>query len=281
MASYIVSPEVDGMYSGSESKIQRPSTLQDPIIKHEMQYCVEVPRWMLAAHLRNESGIPFSQHERFSRNRQFSRNAQGVKRYQDKFYSDISLHASTTETDDGEGEEKERVGYNNINWITTDVFSKIRDYYHSTYNTTEYDVLCSAIDQKSGAEREQKELFLSVFKQYGTQLEQIAQIGNLPNIKQEFIPELDETKMETNAQGFKLIHEEITEMLINHTAEVSDYLEIIKPKHIDDHLDYGHIAARQVFNTSTNKLEWEYVNPDPLFSGIQQSNIRDFKDAEW
>ena len=129
MASYVVSPSIDDMYKSDEAKIQRPSTLQDPILKHEMQYCVEVPRWMFAAHLRNESGIPFSQHDRFERNRLYSRNAQGVKRYQDKFYSDIALiKPNTTEYDDGGGEEKERVGYNNINWITTDVFSKIRDY---------------------------------------------------------------------------------------------------------------------------------------------------------
>ena len=277
-----VNSKIDGIYSGKT--FQRPSYRQDPNYKHDMEYCVQVQEYMYSAHLRGQSGIPISEHNRFAENRAYGNTKQPIEIYKAKYSTDINLQTYTGQYDDynPEDEQSKRGGYMNIIWKLIDVFSKIKDYYHSTYDNAEYDIIASAIDQKSGADREQMDTQMRMYKDWKPVIDELTQLGGLPDWKPDFIPESDdEVDMEINAQGFKLLHEKFIEELVKHTSDISDYLEIIKPKHIDDHLEVGYLAARMYYDIKDHKRKWKYTDPDPLYTGIQGSKIMNFKDAEW
>jgi hypothetical protein len=284
MPEYIVSEEIDKKYLDKK----RPSYRQDPESKHGMEYCVQVPQYIYSTHLQGQTAIAISEHARFAENRAYGNTKQSIDRYKQKYSSHISLKNYSGEFDrfgtkyEEKDSENARGGYMNIFWRLIDVCSKIKDYYHATYDNAEFDIIASAIDQKSGAKKEQMEIALRVFKDYSVELNELAAMVGLPEFKPSFLPDSSsELDLSVNAQGFKLEDEILIEEIVKHTAEISDYLEIIKPKHIDDHLEIGWIAARKYFDSTDHKWKWRYVDPDPLYSGIQGSKTTSFKDAEY
>ncbi len=268
-----VSSSIDEPYL--KGTFQRPSYRQDPEKKHLEDYCVKVNEYMYYCHLQNETGIPLSEHDRFQRNRDYLYTRQGIGMYKDRFAKDISVAKySEYESDNEEIDHKrelDRKGWSNIMWKLVDVCSKILDYYHTKYDLVEQDILATAIDQKSGTERQEIEATIKLFQDFGDKLGEITDLAGLPNISESI----------TNTQGYKLLHEKFAEMLLKHTEEISDWLEIMKPKAVEDHISCGYIAARKLYNILTNKFEWEYCDPDPICFGIQSSKQRNFKDAEW
>lgn len=279
---YLTKAEIDDKYLSGKSF---PSEKQDPEIKHDMKYCVDVAEAIYSLLLVGRTGIPITMASEFDENRLYGNTQQPVSLYQQRYSTNADKKDVTGQYDISEinnDRNVKREGYMNVFWKKIHVADKIKDWFHGQFDDAEFDINARAIDQKSGAEREQMEVLFNIWKDYGAKMEEFTNIAQLPSMKGMFVPDTEEEELLfTNSQGFKLVHEKLIEELTQHTLDISDYADMIKIKWIDDMLEVGIIAGKQYFDFNDNKLKWAYVDPNPACFGIQSSKHFDYKDSEF
>ena len=90
---------------------------------------------------------------------------------------------------------------------------------------------------------------------------------------------LEELEMFQAAGGFKMGYAMAMEKLLKHTGDISNWDTNLKPKFIDDFIDFNIIFAKSYIDDTADKEKWRYVDPEDLV--IQYSKYDDFRDAEY
>jgi hypothetical protein len=283
---YLISKEIDSKYLGDNVK-QFPDWRIDPNKKHEGEYCQKVSEAMFSIHLQGKTGIPLLMSTEFNENRLYGASKQPVSIYMDKLLTNKKKDQAQDQFDNfdpdkSNNRESKKEGWMNVYWRVLSIMDKCKNWFHGVYDQAEYDITARAVDQESGAEREQMELFSRVYSHFSEHIKILEELAGVTGAPPEFIPTDEASEiLFQNAGGFKLPHEIKIEELIQHTLDISDYSDTMKPKWLDDMIDIGIIAAKQYYDEIEHKYKWRYVDPDPSNFIIQYSKTWDYSDAEY
>jgi len=282
VGQYIVSPEIDSNYS--KESYAFPNYKRNPKEKREKPYSIDVAKTIYAKHIQGKTGISLSLSSEFDTNRMFGSSTEPVSIYMNRLSDDnnsTSQNSSQYDNDTIGDRKTAREGWMNVDWTSLNVMSKIKNALHGMYDNAEYDIVARAIDQKAGAEREEMKFLSVVYKYFGQEIQQLYATAEIPNFEPAFVPESEiELTIFENAGGFKLVNEIAIEEIIQHTLDISDWRDI-KEKLLDDIIDVGRIAVRKYFDDASQKIIYEYIDPDPKYLIIQKSKHWDYKDAEY
>jgi len=278
----LTSSAVDSSYRSNKYTFPNPYTKNK-----DNDYFLKVCEAIYSRHLTGRTGFNFSISDEFDRNRMYGNGTQPVDVYKKRLLPDIdgsSARQTQYDTRDKANDSREdsREGWMNVNWEVLSIMPKIKNSFHGMWDNADDDIRCRAIDERSGAERNQMKYMTWVHKMFGDRIQEISALANIPYMEPEFIPENDlDLEQYENAGGFKLVHETAIEETIQHTFDISDWNPDIKQKLINDAIDIGVIALWPYYDKATCKMKLEYTDPDPKTFGIQYDNTTGYKKAQY
>jgi len=245
-----------------------------PFPKHDIDPNLKDAKWHLefckaifGAWIAGKTGIPFSAIGQDQKLREYGAGKQNPKRYMD-----ILLGEEET----GSGERK---GWLNLNWDILSVAPKFKEVVIGMHEEQDHRITCTAIDPKSGAEREAmmwEMWFKSQFKNELTEMQKgLGQLGP----SDEYIPEsLEELEIVNELGGFKLKKEKSIEQGLDYTFYISEWKEI-KRKLIEDFIDINRAAVKDYIDLYTQKVHVRYANPSNTI--MQYSRENGHRKSEW
>jgi len=263
-------------------------TFPNPYVEtKDKNYRLQVYEAIYSRHLTGRTGFSFSISDEFDRNRMYGNGTQPVDIYQNRLLPNSATQNKTqtqydSRTKSADNREVSREGWMNVNWEVLSIMPKIKNSFHGMWDNADDDIRCKAIDERSGAEREQMKYMTWVHKMFGDQLEAISTMANIPYMEPEFIPDNDlDLEQYENAGGFKLVHETAIEETTQHTFDISDWTTEIKQRLINDAIDIGVIAAWPYYDEECHKMKFEYADPNPKTFGIQYDDHTGYKNAQY
>jgi hypothetical protein len=262
----------------------------DPKKKKEAAYVKQVAEAIYSMHVNNATGIVYNMAGEFTMLREYGNADQSEELYKKYFIGETTVRpsqAATAVSDvDGLGgytqtPTAKRKGYMNILWDVIGIAPKIKSAFIGKFQNAEYDVVATPIDPTSGAEMETEKYGLWMIRENMEFLSNATKRMGLEWTPPSFIPEsMEALDMYYERGGFKPVHAMASEMLINHTLDISDW-KVIKDKMIEDGLNVGVYGSKTYFDEEVQKFRIRYVDPDPEKFVIQQSKYNDFRDSEF
>jgi len=267
----------------SEGYASFPSTNIDPKLKKQPKYCQDWAEAIYSMHIRNRSGIAYNDLYQWERQRTYGKGLQDKDQYKAIVNTeDIETDPTFTGTDGVTRStlEERRKGWKNINDQIVSVMPKIKDVFHGIFDKQDFEIDTDTIDQNSGATKDRVKYGLLAQTLFAKEYARLRALGNIPEEQKEFVPRnVTDLEMYETAGGFKLNLAKEMEKLIKHTFEISDWDVKLKRKLIDDVLDIGYIAVREMYDKETNKAVLKYA--DPARMSIQYSYEDDYEDPDW
>jgi len=275
-----------GVYLNSDYKADGfgfPSTNINPKLKKEKKYCVAWAKSIYSNHVKGRAGIPYGELSAWDEQRLYGKGAQSRDQYRSITMNESSGATSTDlETDGGAQDtlEGRRKGWKNVNDQIVSPASKIKDVFHGIFDNQDYEIDTDTIDINSGAIKDRAKYGLLTQTLFAKELARLRAIGNIPETQKDFVPRnVTDLEMYEASGGFKLQIAKSMEKIIRHTFQISDWDNVLKKKLLDDVLDIGYIALREVYDNDTFKTKVKYVDPSCLT--IQYSKEDDYEDADW
>ena len=260
-----------------------PNTHIDPKKKDEPEYCRKWAEAIYSMHIRNRSGIPYDLLYTWDEQRYYGKGMQNKDRYKQIVMTEDVEQDSTFYSTDGTIRstlEERRKGWKNINDDIVSVAPKIKDVFHGLFDQQDFEISADTIDLNSGATKDRLKYGLLAQSLFQKEFARLRAIGGIPEQQNQFMPKnVTELDMYEAAGGFKLNIAKVMEKLLRHTFEISDWDHTLKKKLLDDVLDIGYIAVRQMYDPDTKKTKVKYVDPATL--SIQYSREDDYEDADW
>jgi hypothetical protein len=260
-----------------------PSSDVDPKIKDGAKYCREYAESIYSTHIRNRAGISFDELYLWEDQRRYGKGLQDKHQYKAITITE-DLNSDPTFVDANgvtkNSLEERRKGWKNINDDIVSIAPKIKDVFHGLFDNQDFQVDADTIDLNSGATKDRAKYGLLAQTMFAKEFARLRALGGIPQQQQEFVPRnLTELDMYEVAGGFKLNVAKSMEKLIRHTFEISDWDNVLKKKLIDDVVDIGYIAVREVYDPDTHKSKLKYADPASLT--VQYSREDDYEDADW
>ena len=176
--------------------------------------------------------------------------------------------------------EGNRVSYSNINWEIFGIWQKFKLVVINMFMAMNHQPIVSAVDEKSGAEKEQKKWSMWVKAKNKPLFDAVRAKQGLEPEQMEYAPaSMEELKLYTDLGGIKLEHEASLEKALNFTDFLSDK-EDIKEVLLEDLIDLGIGCCRDYFDAEDRRVKYKYVDPLQLIViGGGQRKDRKFKKA--
>lgn len=255
-------------------------------------YFLQVANAMYSSHLRNKTGINYADQQEFYTNRLYAIGEQSKQKYIEYFFkqqsaanNDENVSNNASFSIDGPGGfthfsmDAKRKGWMNLLFEIVSDAPKIVSTLVRKYEKAEYDIVVDAIDQISGAEKENEQHKLwSVRENLEFNKEIYGNMG-MEYQEPEFIPENDdEMALWEENGGFKPHHAMVQEKMVKHSLQYSDWKEV-KKSMVEDAITNGYFASRVFWNEELGKAQARYVEISRFI--IQYSKHKDFRDSEW
>jgi hypothetical protein len=271
---------IDNSYK--DTTYETPNTLVDPKLKEEKEYNLAWAKAIYSMHIRGKSGIPVDEAYRWEQQRLYGKGLQDTRIYKQIVNTEDISTDDALETDGVTRNtlESRRKGWKNINEEIVSIAPKIKDVFHGLFDNTDFEIAADTIDLNSGALKDRMKYGLLTQTLFKKELDRLRAVGNIPEPQREFVPQnVSELEMYEAAGGFKLQVAKTMEKLIKHSFLISDWDFTLKTKLLDDVLDIGYIALREVYDADTCKAKAKYV--DPACLSIQYSKEDDYEDPDW
>lgn len=270
---------IDRQYE--DTTYETPNTLVDPKLKDKPEYNAAWCKALYSMHIRGKSGIPIDQQYKWEEQRLYGKGLQDKDKYtQIVNTEDVSADGLETDGVVRNSLEVRRKGWKNINEDIVSVAPKIKDVFHGLFDNTDFEIAADTIDLNSGALKDRMKYGLLTQTLFKKELDRLRAVGNIPEPQRDFIPQnVSELEMYEAAGGFKQQVAKTMEKLIKHSFEISDWDFTLKTKLLDDILDIGYIALRNVYDHDTCKVKAKYV--DAACLSIQYSKEDDYEDPDW
>ena len=258
----------------------------DPAIKKSSEYCRDVARAAYSNLMRDRTALPSDYYTYIQLLRDYGTGNQSWAFYSNRL-KDVEPSNTSTQSQDNARDlsgaaSTARRGDGNINHKIVSIATNLKNAIHGMFDEYEEDIFVNAVDNESGAE-EENAMFEALWDAQNSEFtKEVQQTYGVPIESDNAIPSdvsAEELRTYKETGGFKVAWAESMEELIDFTARFSKWERVLKRKFIDDALDINFMASRVVYDTSSQKERWEYV--DPANFVIQYSNDRLFDNAEY
>ena len=222
-----------------------------PEEKKTKAYGYALAKAIINASTTGRTSITNSQKRQFALNRMYGKGLQPIEKYMTAFYGK-----------DWQLVVQQRKALLNLNWEIMSVLPKYKDVLLGMFTDVEYNINCSAIDELTGAEIEQKKLEALVDIKLKPLIDKFMQDVNMeqPQQKQGKVPsDVEELEMYEKLGMFKTTDEASIEKYVQATFDNATFKEV-KRKVINDIIDTGCAIWRDVLNKDTGIVEMEYVD---------------------
>lgn len=259
-----------------EGKYTEPRHDIDPHLKDD-KWCRKYAESILAKFLRDSPVLAYSEKSEMAVNRLYSRGMQSIMKYMDILVPP-ETDASGTPVNLS-GLEARRKGYMNVNWEIFSFMPKFKSVVMGIFEDVDYDAKACAIDEVSGAEREDMKFNLWYESQHKALLAETRANLGLPQQQTEYLPAtLQELDLFQNLGGIKLKSELGIERGLKYCFYLSDWAEM-KRKMIEDIFENNKCASKDYYDAVTGKVKCRYVDIARLVH--QYSSRRDYKNIDW
>lgn len=232
---------------------------------------------MFAKFIRENPVLPFSEFADIHINRLYARGQQSIRKYKDMLVPpETDANGVPVQLD---GLENARKGYMNVIWEIFSFMPKFKAVVMGMFEDVDYDAKASAIDEVSGAERDEIKFNLWFESEYRDFLTQTREAIGMPQPKHEYLPRTkQELELFQNLGGIKLKTELGIERSLKYTFYISDWPEV-KRKMIEDVFENNKCAAKDYYDPVDGKVKVRYVDIARLVH--QYSTRRDYKNIDW
>lgn len=255
--------------------------------KKGKKYCIAMAEAIYSSHLRNRTGIFYSEQADFSRLRAYGNGEQPPEYYKEFFSGEqegeTPVEATVTDTDGTGGwthtPSGKRKGYMNVLWDVVSTAPKIKSTLLQYFEKAEFDVVVDAIDEFSNTEKEKEKWTSWFISQNKNFVSRYVQRGNIPMQEPELLPgTLEQLELFEERGGFKPVYAKVMEMLVSHTQKMSDWEEIKRELYADA-IDIGYFGIKDYYDEEDGFVKTRYV--DPACAVVQYSKYPDFRDSEY
>jgi len=203
-------------------------------------------------YIKDLGGIPYSRRSDFNLYRLYSDGNQPTEKYMD------ILAPKNPKSGD-------REGYMNLSWDIVSVAPKFKRIFVGNFEKMEHDVLCSAINEKALAEKEDIKWRTWASKILGDFFKELdAKIG-IETPEPEFVPEnIQELEMYMD-ESFKLKTEMAMEMGIDYAFYLSNWKDV-KKRMLEDAFTLGVMACQDYVDPIDGKIKARYIDPAKLIT---------------
>lgn len=243
-----------------DKNYQFPSDDIDPKLKLKPKWYLDWCNAVYSNHVRDQGGVRYTKLQDIDLNRQYAEGRQPVEKYLD----------IVCPKDKKTGKRKSFMD------ISTDILSiipKFRSIVIGKFMQYEHEIIANAVDENSGAEKQNKRLSLWADAQIAEALkpyQAMLQAGVDQQQASEFIPRtVEELDILESTGSFKLKWEAGMEKLIKDTFRYSDWNDI-KNRLYEDLFDLGIAATRDYTDKVTGKAKTRYVDIKRLI--VRHSN---------
>lgn len=255
----------------TSNNVATPATFPDHFIdpdKKGAQWHLQFSEAIYSYHTRDRGSIQYSKRDEYRMLRLYGNGKQPTEKYMKKFG-----------WKNGQKGEFERKGFMNLDW---DIFSpapKYKQVLISMFNATEYDIMASAIDELSGAEREELKWQTYFDKKTEEFQKKFSRKIGMPPPERQYVPKnLQELEIFDKIGGFKMKGEIAMEKLLKYSFKISDWNQI-KVKMLEDFIDLNFAACKDYVDKKDLKVKSRYVDPIDLI--MQYSRHFDHHDSNF
>lgn len=213
-------------------------------------------------HVQNQSYISISRQNDFQMFRLYAQGNQPTLKYMDR----LCPYSKDNPT--------ERTGMMNISWDIVAIAPTFRNAVMGIFDKIEHNIQCTAINEQSTNERDEKKWRIWADKHLADFVEDIdSMMGKKPKKDEtSFVPSsIEELNMYIAMGGIKLAEEIIIEQLVDYTFYLSKWKEI-KKQMFEDAFDLGVFVSKTFTNPITRKVECRYVDPQSFIAPYSRSN---------
>lgn len=223
-----------------------------PEEKKSKAYGYALAKAIINASTNGRTSTTNAQKQQFAINRMYGKGTQPVEKYMTAFYGK-----------DWQAVVQQRKALLNLNWEIMSVMPKYKDVLLGMFTDVEYNIICSAIDELTGAEIEQKKLKALIEIKLKPLIEEFMKSVDMEQpqqSKEADVPaDVEELQMYEKLGKFKTTDEASIEKYVQATFDNANFKEI-KRKIINDIIDTGRGLWRDVLNKDTGIVEMEYVD---------------------
>lgn len=225
----------------------------DPAEKVKPKWCMEFAQAIYCLYLRNNTGLCYSDIERYNELRAYGNGEQSTDKYKD-------ILVGKKEHDQRGGQGYVRKGYMNVDWDILAIAPNFKSVVLGTFEEVEHDVYADGVDEMSSQTRENAKWNLWFENEMAGLIREFEGIvgptGNPPN----YVPKtIEELNMFAEMGGFRLKSEMSIEEGIRYTLAISEWKEI-KRKLFEDLFDIGVAGVRDDVNPQTQKVQVRYCD---------------------
>lgn len=247
--------------------------------KKDKEWTIKAAEAIYSRYKAGKCGINQSDVNSFRTLRKYAQGRQDTKQYKDRWLGKTTT--SQSQTMNYIPSESTRKGFMNVNF--DDILSiapKFRAVTIGMFENENFKINADAIDEMSGAEKENKKWGLWFESYYQDFIKKYKVMVGLPQNKQDkFLPEsLEELEMFEELGGFKLEAEIGMEKALAYTEYISNDKQLQRLL-IGDLFDINTAWVKDYVNSETMKVEYRYVDPESLI--VQSSKHYDYKDKTW
>lgn len=247
-----------------ESSCGFPSDEVPTSEKLKPEYARKYAEAIFSQYVGNNTMVTYSAVYDMIINRQYGAGLQSIGKYQkqllfgsnDQFSNTMGNPASTNVN------QSAREGQMNINWDVISQVPKLKRIFTGMVEGSIFDTTATAIDEKSGLEREQQMWEMWLDKKAGPALAEIAELaGGMPP-EQSYVPEdIEELKAYRDMGGIKLSTEIAFEKALKSVFYESDYDREVQVRMAEDLFENGMCAVKDEVDPYTQKVKARYVDP--------------------
>jgi len=228
--------------------------------------------------LNDKGGLAHSTRESMDFIRLYGKGAQPMSIYK----STHNERISDTETGVAftDRTEKTRKGWENVSWRPISPLPRIKTIIKGYLDQVGQDVFVDAIDPLSNDDKENVKWSIWTRAQNMEFLSEFHLQAGIPMEELEFLPvNKTELNLFEAMGGLKANTARAMEKLIRHTEDISDVDDRLKDEWVDDAVDLGMVAAREIFDHSIRKFRYRYMDPRYLVMQFVQDD--DYSRSEW
>lgn len=262
-----VPEKVKDKYSGDSLKEGSYGFPSDEIPTSEKltaSYARKYAEAIFSQYIGNNTMVSYSAVYDMIINRQYGAGLQSIGKYQKQLLFGANDQFSNTAGNPASSSvnQSAREGQMNINWDVISQIPKLKRIFTGMVENSIFDTTSTAIDEKSGLEREQRMWEMWLDKMAGPALAEIAELaGGMPP-EQSYVPEdIEELKAYRDMGGIKLATEIAFEKALKAAFYESDYDREIQVRMAEDLFENNICAVRDEVDPYTQKVKARYVDP--------------------
>ena len=239
--------------------------------KDSSQYNLKVAEYVYSQFCKGTTQIDGYWYSSVRLNRQYALGMQDESIYMDSFYGKEDTNGVLQNFNTDNQKKARRKAYANLNFTIQSPMPRVMDAIVGKLMDSVNMVSVDAIDEHSGAKREELKWGTYVDGKYRKEFDSLRALMALPQQEKRYTPRnVEELNLYESEGGFKLAYEETMERLLRFTFDQSGWEENTLEKVIYDLVTNGFACVEDVYNPVTGLVTAEYR--DAEYAGVQYTN---------